>query len=292
MADGSPLEFIDVQVRDVPLSEAFRHATTELKHGIPTMSTLKEGVISADTILQSVLKWENAHLDKVESGEIGALILLSEVIGSMDMAGGLERMDKPEMNRLARIKMIEAQRTCVTTVLHNMKSDEFPNDQVFRAMSLITQVFEDTLLPQPDRFYEKGLEKYAFFWQGVMGMTTAAQMFIRSGWKVGFGPIDLDLESDVDLIVRNPKGDVFTVDVASKFDRITHGDAYKTDVSSEKNLKVLTTLGFVSGRILINIPPLRDLRFESFYDPEHRATGTPSKASIAKFKNTLGNYNA
>lgn len=287
MVDAEVFETVEIQQKNPLPSAAYKAAILEFERLIPDFDATKNGVVSVNKILLRVFEWEKENLNKVSSEEVEALELLSLVLGTVDVVRNKESLGTPTQTREARIKSIETQREVVRIVFSNLCTDGRPNEIIMRAMSLVTRVFEEKFDLKPDRLYERGLEKYIGFWQGVMGMVTAAQMFHMMGWEVAFGSVKLDLEHDVDLVVKDKKGRRYAVDVGAKTAGYHVGDEmYRITKSPETNRAILDAIRDANNRIGLNIPPLR-ANFESFYDTKRRATGTPSISAIEKLKKVL-----
>jgi hypothetical protein len=184
---------------------------------------------------------------------------------------------------------INTQQEIVKTVFNNLKEDGKPNAAITRMFGLVTCVFEHYFNPDDLMIKGRGVFRESGVWQGAMGMVTTAVMFNHQGWEVRLPPKDLDLNCEVDLIVKNPKGEIFAVDISSR--RADYKDPAGVREGEFSLIEAVTkpaVRGKIDGlvsTIRINIPPLNSHEAESFY--EDRMSGYPSPAGFEKFTKAI-----
>lgn len=288
MVDKVGIEIVEPVRSSNKPSENFRGVVKDLERRIPQMETEVDDTVMLDKILFPVMDWEEASADKVTPNELEALGIVQSVLGTVEYGISLKLKDTKESKRQMRKLQVEMQRQAVKLLLGNLDETGSPNETIVRSMDLVTSIFEQHLSEHPDRFFQRGLDVEKYFWQGVMGMTTAAQMFTMIGWEVGLPPIDYDIDHNVDLIVRNPSGDIYTVDVGAK----THGfgsgeDLYVIKTLPENHAEVLESFD-ITARIVMNVPPLKHPQSISFYDSNKRKSGTPSEKALERMRKVLG----
>lgn len=288
MADRAGVEVLEEVRSDYKPSPGYTEAVRDFRRVSPSLDVKKDDVVKLEKILFSVMDWEEENTDKVTPLELDALGIVQQVIGTVDAGIRKKIIGSRESIREARLLQIETQREAVRFLFKNLDQNGNPNEVAVRALSLVSSVFDDHLSPGPDVFFERGLEEELGYWQGVMGMVTAAQMFRSIGWEVRLAPVEFDLKEDVDLLVASKKEEVFTVDVAAK----THGfmqdeNLYVVRKVEETHREILEFMGGVAGRIELNVPPLKSSQSVDFYDKSYRRSGTPSQDALNKLKRLL-----
>jgi hypothetical protein len=281
MVDGK-VDLIEMRASPGKMSDEYRKATRAFEKKLPEIDVTERGTIKAGKLWDAVIEWENSVMDKIDTKEFEILEIMDLVVGALDIGVKKIGLETHESSNEFRRNSIEVQREAVKIVFSNLGEDGMPNESVVRTMSLVTKVFEEKLGKGPDVFYERGLENYVYFWQGIMGMITAVQMFRMVGWEVALGPIQLDLNDDVDLVAIDPEGKKYTVDVSSKI-----GLGKSIVKGPENNAAVKAYWPDIAGRIVMNVPPLRSSESNEFYSDRHRRAGTPSKQAIEDFRKIL-----
>jgi hypothetical protein len=250
------------------------------------------GQMDLNEILDRVYTWENTFSDKVSQNEIEALQSLSLVLATVNLEAQ-KKENESMSDKLFKYKQsIETQRSLVRLVMQNLDTDGKPDQVATRSLSLITNVFERYFDPLNEA--DQNMKYQAGgFWQGVLGMVTAAQMFNRAGYKVYFPPEEADLRYDIDLVVENRIGSKFGVDVTeSSMPKDLHmgeedNNLFYVRKYSKGEHKILDIFPQLKGLIRINIPPARSYQAESFYEPGHRGVGCPSQESVDKMVHRL-----
>jgi hypothetical protein len=105
------------------------------------------------------------------------------------------------------------------------------------------------------------------------------------GWEIRLPPARADIENEVDLIVKNAKGDIYTVDITSKVN-MNDGlsGCFRASVR-ESNPAAKKLINGLSGTIRINVPPVRTQEADDFY--ENKITGYPGEKGLTALKNIL-----
>ncbi len=263
------------------ISTEFREATSSLKR-VLVADASKEKDYEFAEILNKVYTWEETYREKVEPDEISSLEATYSVLSTLKDISDHINTD-PERARLAGVRI---EQDILKTVFENLDENGRPNRVIARSFSLITTVFEKYLsldslkIKDPFVYNEVGL------WQGIRGAVTTALMFTHEGWEVRLPPEMWDVRNEVDLIVRNKEGRIYTVDITSKipvFDK-DNKNLKKCFYLKKKgaNPVVRNLIKGVSGTIRINVPPLSSMgESESFY--EDRMTGYPSEEAFEMF---------
>ncbi len=247
----------------------------------------EKGLLSLNQLLDRVYYWENIHGEKLTEREFEVLSLLSMALGTakmvLDKSVGVKRGEVPKS---AFLESVAAQQEILTTVLTNLDADGKPKREVVKSFALVTEIFEDYFNPENPKLETFGLERECGFCQGLRGMITAAFLFREAGWEVKLPPPELDVDYDIDLMVKNPQGAIFAVDITAQVPRIidkekgTLSRPFSVEKKGAPHLPGVTLEG-VGGSIKINVPPLRHYSSEKFY--EDRITGFPSRAAIEEF---------
>lgn len=250
----------------------------------------ERGLLSLNELLDKVYYWENVHGEKLSEQEFEVLSVLSMVLGTTKMV--LDRsvgVKKSEIPRSAFLESAAAQQEIVKTVLGNLDETGKPQRGVVKSFALVTEIFDDYFNPENPRLETSGVEMEAGLWQGIQGMMTTAFLFREAGWEIRFPPPELDVNYDVDLIVRNPGGKIFAVDITAKMPRIIDEKGTLSEPFSVQKKNVVpipeVLAEGVQGRIKINVPPLRHHSSRGFY--EDRITGFPAGSAIDKFTSVL-----
>jgi hypothetical protein len=253
---------------------------------------LKErGFLSLNELLDKVYYWENIHGEKLSEREFEVLSVLSMVLGTakmvLDKSVGVK---KSEVTKSTFLESVIAQQEILKTVLDNLDEDGKPKKGVVKSFALVTEIFEDYFNPQNSKLDTSGVEREAGLWQGIQGMMTTAFLFREAGWEIRFPPPQLDVDYDVDLIVRNTKGKIFAVDITAKMPRIIDEKGTLSEPFYIEKRRVPPNISeklaeAVEGSIKINVPPLRHYSSQEFY--ENRITCYPARSVISKFTNAL-----
>jgi hypothetical protein len=197
---------------------------------------------------------------------------------------------KGEVAKSTFLESVIAQQEILKTVLGNLNEDGKPKKGVVKSFALVTEIFEDYFDPQNSKLNTSGVEREAGLWQGIQGMITTAFLFREVGWEIRFPPPQLDVNYDVDLIVKNPKGKIFAVDITAKMPQIIDekGTLSESFCIEKKRVPPYISAKLaeaVEGSIKINVPPLRHYSSQEFY--ENRITGFPARSAVSKFTSAL-----
>lgn len=279
-------ETLEAQTK-VHASEAFKTATTQMRRELSGMGTETDPT-NLNAILDRVYGWENENLDKVSQDEIEALQTLSLMLGMVKFSS--EHAGKgPEAKLSVRKQNIEIEHDILRTVFSNLDEEGKPNEVISRAFSLVSSVFDEYFDPHTPRVTDKGAISNGA-WVGAMGMVTASLMFNRAGWEIRIPPMELDLSYDTDLLVRNPSGEIFAVDVTAQTPASNKGytntDQLYSVSMGQADDRLKSVIPEVSGVIKVNVPPLMTREADSFY--ENRRTGLPNEKALDKFKSVIG----
>ena len=249
----------------------------------------ERGELSLNELLDKVYYWENIYGEKLSEGEFEVLSVLSMVLGTtkmvLDKSVGVRKTD---VAKSAFLESVTAQQEILKTVLANLGQDGKPKRAVAKSFALVTEIFEDYFNPEKPKLTTLGVEREAGLWQGIQGMMTTAFLFREAGWEIRLPPPKLDVDYDVDLIVRSPAGKVFAVDITAKMPQIIDD---KGTLSEPFYLEKRGVPHFpelpedTKGLIRINVPPLRHHSSQEFY--EDRITGFPTAGTINKFTRQL-----
>lgn len=251
----------------------------------------ERGLLSLNELLNKVYYWENIHGEKLSEQDFEVLSILSMVLGTtkmvLDKSVGVKR-DKIEKS--AFLESAQAQQDIVRTVLANLGADGRPKRGVVKSLALVSEIFEDYFNPQNPKLDTSGIEKEAGLWQGIQGMMTTAFLFREAGWEIRLPPPELDALYNVDLIVQNPSGKIFAVDVAAKIPQVINEAGAlsepfyveKKDVPRHYPAELAET---VDGCLEINVPPLKHHASQGFY--EDRVSGYPDQGAVSKFQQML-----
>jgi hypothetical protein len=292
MAEISGVEMLTPAVSEGKASSKFHQAIGEFR-GIKKELGSREGVITLDEILDRVYRWETENDKKVTPAEAESLYILSLILKTVEVSTEKrEKGDRLEIQK-ANLQNIETQRDIVRHVFQNVDSKGIPNEAVVESFGLVCSVFEDILNPGTPEKFERGVIREVGLWQGAVGMITAAQMFNRIGWRVGFADPLLDLRYDVDFVAFDPEGEAFSVDVSSGImpegigrQDLEEGLFYvrKGRVRQEELLSKIPNL---RGTIRVNFPPLWHAEAEEFYDHARKHSACPAQWAVERFRDLL-----
>lgn len=231
-------------------------------------------------LVDPILTWEGLYEQKVSPQEFAALQILSSVLETIKYVSAHH-----ERTPYAALEQsVETEHDVLQTVFQNLKKDGRPNASIVRSFGIVTNVFKDFLnldtMKVKDSVYDQ-----MYYWQGLMGTATAAFMFKELGWEIRLPPARADIENEVDLIVKNAKGDIYTVDITSKVN-MNDGlsGCFRASVR-ESNPAAKKLINGLSGTIRINVPPVRTQEADDFY--ENKITGYPGEKGLTALKNIL-----
>jgi hypothetical protein len=292
MAEASGVEMLIPVVSEERASGKFHQAISQFRE-IKKELGGREGVISLEEILDKVYRWEAENNEKVTPREAESLYILSLILRTIQVAAEKRQKGGQAEIQKANLQNIETQRDIVRHIFQNLDARGVPNETVVESFGVVCSVFEDVLNPtRPERF-ERGVAHEVGLWQGVIGMITAAQMFNRAGWQVGFADPLLDLRYDVDFVAFDPMGRAFTVDVTSG---IMPEGIKKEDLEESlfyvrkgrvRQEELFSKIPNLHGAIRVNFPPLWHSESEDFYDPAFRHSACPSEWAVGRFKELL-----
>lgn len=251
----------------------------------------ERGQLSLNELLDKVYYWENIHGEKLSEQDFEVLSVLSMVLGTTKMV--LDKSVGVRKREVAKSTFLEsavAQQEILKTVLANLGEDGKPKKGVVRSLALVSEVFEDYFNPQNPKLETPGAEREAGLWQGIQGMMTTAFLFREAGWGIKFPTPEFDVEYDVDLIVIDPSGNAFAVDVTAKMPRIvddagTLSEPFYIDKKDVPPYFPTELAESVDGCLKINVPPLKHHSSGEFY--KDRISGYPDISAIDKFKHLL-----
>ncbi|MGB6882340.1 MAG: hypothetical protein WBD86_03550, partial [Microgenomates group bacterium] len=175
----------------------------------------RRGVLSLNELLDRVFIWENVYGEKLTDDEFEVFSILSLVLGTTK-AVYEKKVGREHTPKNALINSVVTQQEIVKTVLANLEVDGKPNRALMRSFGLVTEIFEEYFDPERGRIKEDGIYTESGYWQGVQGMVTTALLFNDIGWEVKLPHPELDVNYEIDLLVKNPEGNVFAVDVTAK----------------------------------------------------------------------------
>lgn len=265
-------------------SEEFKVATSQIGRELRLLNK-DQSEISLSQILNKVIEWEAEFGDKVKEEEIESLEVLSMMIGMVKFSQEHRRTDEARLSR----ENVDIEHQVLRVVFNNLEPDGKPNETIMRSFSLVTGVFDTFFDMNTSKISDKGILKEMGYWQGAMAAVTTAVMFNNAGWEVRLPTPEMDIESEVDLVVVNPKGERFTVDITARRPGHDKSLSNEDDLFYIKTGDVRPEIAELSwnfkGNIKINIPPLASRESDTFY--ENRRTGYPNERAIAKFKGMI-----
>lgn len=249
------------------------------------------GAVNLNELIEHVLDLESKYQEKITDKELAVLSSLSLLLGTSQRVIEAKTASEKSPARMesARIETIKAQQEITTAILSNLDGNGKPIPEVSKYYRLVTEVFEDYFNPESPKLNDLGVETEAGFYQGVLGMVTAAFLFKQAGYEVRMPEPQYDLRWDVDLLVQSQEGKLYAVDITARTPRPTEGgevgNAFSLDDKSGYPGFLRERLG-LSGFLRINVPPLTHHESNEFY--EDRATGYPSESAKNRFTQRLG----
>lgn len=253
----------------------------------------ESGALTLDELLNLVYKWENVYGERLSEHDFEVLSLLSLTLGTSKLVLGKKVGIGKEYKEKKRafLESINSQQEILKTVLGNLDESGRPNKALMRSLGLVTEIFEDYFNLDNPKLTDPGIETEAGFWQGVQGMVTTAFLFRESGWQVKLPKAELDLYYDMDLLVKNPRGEVYAVDVTAKRPQFI-GDTGEFSSAFYVQKKAVPqdlpkgAVNNLKGYLKVNVPPLIHYSANAFY--KDRMTGFPKKDSIVEFSELVG----
>lgn len=179
-----------------------------------------ETIDSIPQAIGKVMEIENELGEKLTDEEFRVLCLFSELLGVVHGNVGANKILDKEKTRetvehknAQKLESIKFQQRMVSAVLTNLDvmNDRVP-DGLGKYMFVVGKLFED--------YFEKkqiGSRDERGFLRGVKAMITTAILFKANGWEVALPDPEDDLHHNTDLIVRNKTGQIYAVDVTTKF---------------------------------------------------------------------------
>lgn len=246
--------------------------------------------IHAGEMLNRVLEWEAIYSNKLDENELEVLSTFSLVLGTINYKAEKMITGKKEEIRKAKLESVETQQAVLRVVFSNLDEEGKPNESIMKLFSWECELFDEYLNPEHPKIIDKGIEPEAGYWQGILGMVTTAFLFKNAGWNIRLPQKEWDVDHDIDLIVKNKEGKVFTVDVTAKMPRYSPetGETEKAFYIKKwvggDNLDFLPFRG-LKGNIVLNVPPLRCPASYDFYS--NRITAYPNEESSKRFSELI-----
>lgn len=283
MVDIKDLEVLE-RGTDVKPTEAFGLVTASFKKELYSLAR-ERGEITLEQLRERVKTWEVENDIKVNEEELDALYILSQVFGTVAymLEHGVEARRSME-------KAVQTEHDILKTMFANFDAQGKLNGDIAHSFALVKSAVDDFMGEDFLKLKDPGVIREHGWWYSIVSTFTVALLFNQSGWEVFLPPADLDLDNEVDLIVKNPNGAIFTVDVTArdKSKDKTIGEfsdsLFYLRYQKPKNI-LFSQIDKLTGTIKINLPPIRHPEALVFYDSLE--TGYPAKEAFIKFNTQL-----
>lgn len=253
-------------------------------------SIRESGALTLNQLIDHTLDLESRYGEKLTDEEFAVLTSLSLLLGASQRVITAEappQTDRSQKEK-AYLESISAQQEVTQIILSNLDAQGKPKPEISRYYRIVSIVFEEYFNPENPKLEDAGLEKEAYFYQGVLGMVTTALLFRNAGYEIRFPPPIYDLKHDVDLIVRDESGNTYAVDITARLPENLGGESFDPLTLETKPVYPghLRENLQISSFIKINVPPLWTHESNTFY--EDRPTGYPSESAKNMFNQKLG----
>jgi hypothetical protein len=246
----------------------------------------QRGELTLDELINAVYDWENVYGEKLSEDEFECLCTLSLVLGTTSLVLQ-EHVGSRGKSEKAMFQSVITQQEIVKTVLGNLDENGKPDRGLAKSFCLVTEIFEEYFNPDEPKLSDLGVDTMAGYWQGIQGMVTASLLLRDAGWEVKLPPPELDIKHEVDLIAKNPEGEIFAIDITARVPKIIDDVGTKSQPFVVEKKPVprhipKEAIQNLQGMIRLNLPPLRYDVTGKYY--EDRLMGYPNKDTVDEFK--------